>query len=193
VWGRDALGRLKGSCRSDGSISLVELFATAGDAFEHAGGHERSGGFSVSHERVHTLPETLRDAAAKLEGREGDLSRAESREHDARITLPEISRRLFAEVSQLAPFGVGNPKPMFLVADSSITAVNRFGREKNHIELLLAHETSGISARAFDFFRSPEDFSHTPVTGMSANVLATIERDTFRGGLALRIIDLLPE
>ena len=59
LWGRDALGRLKGSCRSDGSFSVVELFSNAKDAVEEFGGHARSGGFSVSHERVHGLPEAL--------------------------------------------------------------------------------------------------------------------------------------
>ncbi len=188
VWGRDALGRLKGSCRSDGSVSLMELFASAGDLFEHAGGHERSGGFSVSHEKVHTLPEALQEAAKNLEARESDPVR----EADALITLPEVTRRIFSEVSRLAPFGIGNPKPIFLIARTSFTSVKRFGKEKNHVELQLECKESGAFARAYDFFRSPEDFSHVPAVGESANVLATIERDTYRGGLALRIVDVLP-
>jgi single-stranded-DNA-specific exonuclease len=188
VWGRDALGRIKGSCRSDGSVSLMELFNGAGDLFEHAGGHERSGGFSVSHERVHSLPEELKAVAATLVGRERDPMR----EPDALITLPEITRRAFAEVSRLAPFGIGNPKPVFLISRSSVTSVKRFGKEKNHIEMQLICSDSGAQARAYDFFRSPEDFSHVPAVGESANILASIERDSFRGGLALRIIDVLP-
>ena len=32
LWGRDANGRLKGSCRSDGAGSVVDLFVNAGDA-----------------------------------------------------------------------------------------------------------------------------------------------------------------
>ncbi len=188
VWGRDALGRLKGSCRSDGSVSLMELFGGAGDLFEHAGGHERSGGFSVSHEKVHTLPEALQEVAKKLEGRQSDPVR----EPDALITLPEVTRRTFSEVSRLAPFGIGNPKPVFLIARTSITKVARFGKEQNHVELQLVCKESGALARAYDFFKSPEDFSHVPMAGESANILASIERDSYRGGLALRIVDVLP-
>ncbi|MDP3645924.1 MAG: single-stranded-DNA-specific exonuclease RecJ [bacterium] len=188
VWGRDALGRLKGSCRSDGSVSLIELFGNGRDLFEAAGGHERSGGFSVSHEKVHTLPEMLKLAADTLTLRERDPIR----EPDAHITLPEISPRLFSEVSRLAPFGIGNPKPVFLVTRSLITSVKRFGKENNHVELQLACTESGASARAFAFFKSPEDFSHVPSVSANASVLATVERDSFRGGLALRLIDVLP-
>src|SRR3989338_4957707 len=50
LWGRDANGKLKGSCRSDGAVSVVDLFVNAGDALEEYGGHAASGGFSVSHE-----------------------------------------------------------------------------------------------------------------------------------------------
>ena len=64
LWGRDAQGRIKGSCRSDGDVSLVELFANAGDIFEESGGHIASGGFTVSHEKVHGLPEALRGQEA---------------------------------------------------------------------------------------------------------------------------------
>jgi hypothetical protein len=46
--------------------------------------------------------------------------------------------------------------------------------------------------RSFDFFRSPEHFSHTPVAGQEVAPLATLERDTYRGGLALRLVDVLP-
>src|SRR3989344_4695091 len=52
LWGRDALGRLKGSCRSDSSVSVVELFAQADGAVLEYGGHAASGGFSVSQEQV---------------------------------------------------------------------------------------------------------------------------------------------
>ncbi len=44
LWGRDVNGNLKGSCRSDGSVSLTKLFANAGDVFEECGGHNASGG-----------------------------------------------------------------------------------------------------------------------------------------------------
>ena len=188
LWGRDANGKIKGSCRSDGAVSLTELFANAGDVFEEAGGHKASGGFTVSHEQVHALPEALAAAGMRLAGSAKVL---DVREQDALITLSEVASPLFVDVSRLAPYGTGNPKPIFLITGTIVTGLNRFGKEKNHVEILLECRTTGFRCRAFDFFRAPEDFTHTPVQGAEAKVLATVERDTYRGGLALRIVDVV--
>lgn len=187
LWGRDANGKLKGSCRSDGSVSLTEIFANGKDLFEESGGHAFSGGFSVSHEVVHTLPERLAQLCATLE--EKEIERA--RTADLSLTLPEISSYLFSEVSRLAPFGTGNPKPLFLVSSTVVSSVKRFGKDNNHVEVNVQCSNTGISMRAFEFFKSPEDFSCVPKAGERARVLASVERDTFRGGLALRISDIL--
>ena len=190
LWGRDALGRLKGSCRSDGSISVVELFAGAGSAFLEYGGHNAAGGFSVSHESVHTLHEDLVRSAEKL-WRAPASAEAESNP-DARASLSEVTPALFKEVSMLAPFGIGNPKPVFLISDTTVSSVRKFGRSSNHIEVMLSCARTGRTARAFDFFKTAESFSCAPEVGESADILATIERDSFRGGLTLRIVDIIP-
>lgn len=188
LWGRDVNGNLKGSCRSDGDVSLMELFENAGDVFEECGGHSASGGFTVSHENVHLLPAALSAAALNLSKGGSPVS---TREHDFLLALSEFSSGLFRDVSKLAPFGVGNPKPVFLMSGTTITTVRRFGKEGNHTEVMLACQKSGATARAFEFFKSPENFSLAPTPGLSANLLATVERDSFRGGLALRIVDIV--
>ena len=201
LWGRDAKGNLKGSCRSDGSISVVELFSGAGDALLEYGGHNAAGGFSVSHERVHTLHEELARAADVLwketgaggEEPNSDPVRSDaSNGADARASLSEVTPQLFKQVSCLAPFGVGNLKPVFLVTGATVSSVRKFGRANNHIEVLLMCARTGALARAFDFFKTADSFTRAPETGASVDLLATVERDSFRGGLALRIVDIIP-
>ena len=190
LWGRDAKGNLKGSCRSDGSISVVELFSRAGGVFLEFGGHNAAGGFSVAHERVHTLQEDLIRAAEDLWKEEGNQS--EISNSDSRASLSEVTPILFKEVSCLAPFGIGNLKPVFLVTGATVSAVRKFGRTNNHIEVMLSCARTGATARAFDFFKTAESFTHAPQAGNNVNLLATIEKDSYRGGLALRIIDIVP-
>ncbi|MDO8481946.1 MAG: single-stranded-DNA-specific exonuclease RecJ [bacterium] len=190
LWGRDAKGNLKGSCRSDGSISVVGLFSGAGDVFLEYGGHNAAGGFSVSHEQVHTLHEDLVRAANglwKVPGIESATSNS-----DARASLSEVTPQLFKQVSCLAPFGVGNLKPVFLISGATISSVRKFGRSNNHIELMLSCARTGVTARAFDFFKTADSFTHTPEAGLNVDLLATVERDSYRGGLALRIVDIIP-
>ncbi len=189
VWGEDALGRLKGSCRSDGARSVVEVCARAKDALIEFGGHHASGGFSVSRESVHSLSDALREAATHVE----PVAVGVALSHDAEILISDVSPTFMQELEQLAPFGVGNPKPIFRVREARITFARQFGKEMNHTEVTLVCERSGVSRRGFQFFKTPTDFSFPPSPGSAADVLATIERDTFRGreALALRLRDIL--
>lgn len=189
AWGRDANGTLKGSARSDGSISVVELFSKAGNALIEFGGHHASGGFSVSHEAVHTLQETLSRAAAEM-----DVAPEEKiSDPDAELLLKEVSFALLTDLSRLAPFGIGNPKPVFRVRNTRITFARQFGKDMNHTEVKLVCSESGVQYRGFQFFRTPMDFSLAPSPGTIADILGTLERDTFRGpdALALRIADIV--
>lgn len=190
MWGRDANGRLKGSARSDGAVSIVELFSAAGDALEEFGGHHASGGFSVSHDAVHTLQERLAAALASLPPAAG--ARPE-KAADAEILLSQVSTALLRDFSRLAPFGMGNPKPLFRVVRTVITSARKFGKEMNHTEVMLVCSETGMRQRAFQFFRSPKDFTLMPEPDLQADLLATLERDSFRGenALALRIADIL--
>jgi single-stranded-DNA-specific exonuclease len=190
MWGRDANGNLKGSCRSDGAISVVGLFAQANDALVEYGGHHASGGFSVSHDSVHELPAAFTRAATELASNSTAVTRAES---DAELSLQRVSSALLEELSQMAPFGVGNPKPVFRVRNARITFARQFGKDMNHTEVTVVCPESGIQHRAFQFFKTPLDFSLAPSPGTVADVLATLERDAFRGpdALALRLVDIV--
>ena len=204
IWGRDANGNLKGSCRSDGAVGLPELFAVARESFIECGGHNASGGFSVSHDRVHTLADDLARALAMIEEDKAatkedvDDNETDQSSFDAIITLREISWPLLRDIGRLAPYGIGNPKPVFKIAGVVVESTKVFGKEKNHFEIVLAipksDSSNGSSIRAFDFFRSADDFTSAPIVGEPATILATLERDNFRSParLALRIVDVLP-
>lgn len=187
LWGRDAQGRLKGSCRSDGSVSIVDLFSHAKHALEEFGGHVYSGGFSVSHDSVHTLSEEFATASLSM-----STEAAPEREPDMDMRIGEISPRLLSELSLLAPFGMGNPKPLIRISGGRVGSVRSFGKEKNHIEVMLSCATSGYTVRSFDFFRSTSSFSVAPEEGCAVQVSATLERDAFRGrdAIALRLVDM---
>ncbi len=188
LWGRDGNGAIKGSCRSDGTLSVVDLFTAAATSFEEFGGHEASGGFSVVPDKVHTLHEDLSAAAHTLSAKDAK----QPANPDMTLTLSQVSWPLFRDMARLAPFGIGNPKPVIRISQAKVVSMKRFGKEQNHVELTLACTETGMTQRAYDFFRGPNDFTHIPVPEAGATPLATIERDTFRGGLALRLLDVLP-
>ncbi len=187
LWGREGTGVLKGSCRSNGTVNIVEMLEGAGDKLLGFGGHEAAGGFSVSHEEVHTLPKTLEQAYKK--SKNGKDANGKSKP-SASLLLSDACHRVHNEVSLLAPFGIGNTKPIFEFKSVKIDSTKEFGKEKNHIEVMVSNET--VQIRAFTFFAGKNSFTADVKEGKTVNLLATIGESSWNGRrIELRIIDIV--
>ena len=185
LWGREGGETIKGSCRSDGVISVVEMMAEAKSIFLDFGGHKYSGGFSVSEENIHGLREALSSAYTTL-----NMAEREEEEIvlDRELALEEVGQALTV-LSKLAPFGIGNEKPKFLIKGALLTAVKFFGKEGNHLEFMFEdinrRKVSGIT-----FFSAPEDFTVHPKEGLRHDLVAHVEPD-WAGRPRLRVVDVL--
>lgn len=190
LWGREGTEVLKGSCRSAGKVNIVEMLGSAGDALLGFGGHEAAGGFSVDNEHVHTLPETLEKAYADCKSKDGQKGE-EKNSISTTLKLTDASTGTHREVCTLAPFGICNKKPVFEFKKVKIESTKEFGKDKNHIEVVVS-AGGGISMRAYTFFAGKESFSVVVEEGKTVDLLATIEESTWNGRrIELRIIDIV--
>ncbi|OHA86965.1 MAG: single-stranded-DNA-specific exonuclease RecJ [Candidatus Zambryskibacteria bacterium RIFCSPLOWO2_01_FULL_39_39] len=173
----------KGSCRSDGTTNLVSLMERAKDSFIEFGGHKLSGGFSVLFEKIHTLEDALVEASTHIVN--GDLEILV----DAELKLENITEKSVNEILKLAPFGVGNEKPLFIFRDILPEKINRFGKAKEHLSINLRDGSSSI--RAISFFASPDQFGDALKEGIKTNLVASVEKSDFGGRreIRLRIVD----
>ena len=189
LWGREESIELKGSCRSGGGVNLSLLMQEARSVFSDFGGHKEAGGFSTTLEKVHLLEAELERAYEKVrtEYVAEVLPLA-----DAALSLDAVTSRTYADVLQLSPFGVGNPKPVFLFENIKVKKLEQFGREKQHLKLVFA-KSDGVFVNAIRFYATPADFSTEVREGQSINLLAHLERSTFgnRVELRLRIVDII--
>jgi len=197
LWGRDGDGLYKGSCRtSDGDdVHLVELMtAMPALTFSQFGGHMGAGGFTVSKEAVFDFEETLNKAYERIKKDQGSRIDDQNKEKtfvDGIFKADGITWSLYDEVNKFAPFGTGNPKPVFMIQDATIAAVKHFGKEKNHLELLLEKENGG-TVSAIAFFKKSDDFSVKLEVGAKATIIGTLEKSTFKWKpeLRVRILDV---
>ena len=189
LWGREESIELKGSCRSGGGVNLSLLMQEARSVFSDFGGHKEAGGFSTTLEKVHLLEAELERAYEKV--RTEYVAEALPLA-DAALSLDAITSRTYADILQLSPFGVGNPKPVFLFENIKIRKLEQFGREKQHLKLVFA-KSDGVFVNAIRFYATPADFSTEVREGQSINLLAHLERSTFgnRVELRLRIVDII--
>ena len=182
---------LKGSCRSGGSVDLSLLMREASSVFSDFGGHKEAGGFSTTLEKVHLLESELERAYEKV--RENQML---ANEHlilaDATLSFDEVNEKTWNDIQKLAPFGVGNPKPVFLFENAKVRRVEQFGKEKQHLKLVFA-KSDGVYVNAIKFYAEPFDFDNEPAEGKTVNLLAHVEKSTFgnRTELRLRIVDIL--
>ena len=206
LWGRDGDDLIKGSCRSEGRTSVVELMrAVPIDVFTQYGGHTHSGGFAVSNEKIHFLEQHLvkageseiarKSAASKAAG---DSEGAHTGDYtiDLELRLDEVTAELFDAINKLAPFGVGNPKPVLLFRNVQPKAVRRFGKAKEHIELSF-DRTRGGALSAISFFGGENAWA-APLESAKPgsakiDLIASLEKSFFKGRpeLRLRVVDVV--
>ena len=186
IWGKDGNGVFKGSCRSGGGVSVVKLMDQASKVFSEHGGHHFSGGFAVHDEHIFALSETLNQAFSDLG--ESATTSAEVR-IDEVLTLDDVTLKLVEDLALLAPYGAGNPKPIFAFKDVTPRKVEQFGKAKEHLKLTL--ETAGGTIEAIAFFAKAEDFTQAPADSGPCTLIAHIERSYFmnRPQIRLRIVD----
>ncbi len=189
LWGREGDKVLKGSCRSDGSVNLLELMGETRGIFEQFGGHRMSGGFTLTIDSIEKLESEIERAYGELVAqRKEEIYFA-----DKRLSVHEVGWDLYRHVEKLAPFGVGNPKPLFLFEQALLKKVKAFGKEGNHTELTLTDEDGFTAVPAIGFFMKPDDFGEKLKAGERIDMVASLEKSVFRGfpELRLRIVDIL--
>ncbi|MBX9765284.1 single-stranded-DNA-specific exonuclease RecJ [Patescibacteria group bacterium] len=190
LWGMDG-ELIKGSCRSDGTVNIVDLMTEAKESFLDFGGHELSGGFSVDPAMIHEFPirieEALRKVNEKNAGAETaptDLGTIESH-----LNLTEVNDLAYEALRSLAPFGQHNPKPVFRLKNVTAFAIRYFGAGKEHARITLTDD-SGARADAIAFFFPRTSFKDTLALlseGDTCTVDACIERSYFAGRRELRL------
>lgn len=192
VWGRDENNLIKGSCRSDGTVSVVELMADSNKSFLDYGGHEMAGGFTVHADKIHSLESVLSASYLNVKRKIGKPIFSES---DVVGELALVNIKNWKEIEKLSPFGLGNPKPVFLFDNVFVDSIKKFGKNGSgeHLEIIFRDKNS-TKTKAISFFSNTDSFKESIIKEAEVSLLATFDLSRFRGReeLRLRIIDILP-
>ncbi len=191
LWGREGSDRLKGSMRSGGTVHGLSLMRATIDTFEECGGHAAAGGFTVKNDAIFFLEDRLVEAHQRLAKSEDDPLASHA---DAVLTIAEASSALLKKIERLAPFGIENPKPVFLLRGVIVRKVTRFGKSEEHLKVTIASPEGKESVEAVAFFAKGAlaRTADALAAGAEAHVLAHLERDTFSRGapVRLRLLDI---
>jgi single-stranded-DNA-specific exonuclease len=130
----------KGSGRSQPGVNLGRAVQAAYDAglLLSGGGHAMAAGLSV---RPDTIPELREFLCEALAHEQAAASAEDALEVDALMSTAGADRALYADFQRLAPFGPGNPEPVFALAD--VRVERPMALRGGHVRVTLTDRSGG--------------------------------------------------
>lgn len=123
-------GLVKGSGRSIEAYNMFEELTKVKDVFLKMGGHPMAAGMSLEEDKVDELRYRLnQNCTLTPDDLEGVVH------IDVAMPLSYISFDLINQLERLAPFGNGNPKPVFAVKSVRLKKISYIGAEKKYLKL----------------------------------------------------------
>jgi len=180
-------GTGKGSCRSYGGFNLFAALESCADLLDGFGGHELAAGFTIPEENIDAFRARMNRYVRSASGGALPVS---SLEIDAPIACPnDVTLDQVEHLSQLEPYGAGNPRPAFALLGATVDTVQSVGQGK-HLKLRLSKGTCRFDAIFFSV--TAEDCGIA--AGMRVDAAFYLQANTFRGNttLQLQLIDIRP-
>ncbi len=172
-----------GSGRSVRGIHLHDLLRPWADRMEKFGGHAQAIGLTVGLRGLQSLADEWRAAAI---GSDVDPT-AHEQSYDLELSPAELTESLHAELERMEPFGAGNEEPLARIGPwTPAGPARRFG--EGHAALP-ARGLADPVVRELVGWGWGNRFESTPE---QFEVLARIERDRWRGGTRLILVDWRP-
>jgi single-stranded-DNA-specific exonuclease len=133
----------KGSVRTSAGVNVMGALSRAADMLDRFGGHEQAAGFTIDVRRIDEFRERFSSACAEFASqKEGPVLSV-----DAEVDASNIDDRLVYEISQLGPYGTGNPEPVLCCGDLKVEDASIVG--SNHLRLKVSDGRTYFSAIGF--------------------------------------------
>lgn len=139
----------KGSARSIPEFHITEALDSMAELLERYGGHAAAAGFTI---RTAQLPELQARLTALAREKLAGVTLTPTLQIDAELPLSELSWDLHQALAVLAPFGYGNPEPLFVSRHLRVLDARAVGVDGRHLKLFVtdgAERGRGWDAIAF--------------------------------------------
>lgn len=121
-------GLAQASARSRAGFDFASALAACTDLLVRHGGHAMAAGFTVETANLAPLCERLSELAESAVFDRADAPAEPLLEIDAQVPLKRVTKKTADWIERLAPFGAGNPAPVFLSLGAPVSEVRLFGR-----------------------------------------------------------------
>lgn len=166
----------KGSGRSIEGFSLYDAISSASHLLNHFGGHTLAAGFGMDSENLPAFKKAVQDYAKTV-----DMPFA-TVDLDCRLKPEFISADVLDVISQLEPFGAGNPQPLFGLFGMTLSSVQPIGGGK-HTRLSLKRGNATVTALYFGV--TVNDFPYNE--GDIVDLAVRLEKNEYMGQVKVSV------
>jgi len=136
------------SARSIEEFNIVEAIRACAEFLGPHGGHRKAAGFTIEENKVSLVRQRLIELAQqKLD----EKNLKPTLTIDLELSLKDLSLSLYDQLTTLAPFGEGNPQPVFATRNVQVLDAQLVGSESKHLKLRLVDSVSGFTVEAIGF------------------------------------------
>jgi single-stranded-DNA-specific exonuclease len=171
------------SCRSIPEFNFIAALNQFGHLFTRYGGHAAAAGFTLP---TKNLPQLEKELSRVVAEQLKDVELRPRLDIDAVVTLPDLGGDTYRTTQLLAPFGIGNPVPVFLSRGVEVLERRTMGNGGEHLRMKLRQGGTVWDAVAFRLG------SHTAEISSRLDIVYNLEIDRWGGQekLRLNILDL---
>jgi len=167
---------IRGSFRSANEVNIYELLTQAADHIEQFGGHAAAAGATLQKEKA----EEFRAKMEVLVSRESHEPKEEV-ESDIQIDACLISDKLCDHISTLAPYGMGNPEPLWWLTGLHVSEYRPVGKTGKHAKMTLkTSEGKQIQGIGFGKAASVEEILANNLSA-EIEIQATLQKNIWNG------------
>lgn len=171
----------RGSARTIDGFNLKEAIAACEAHLISGGGHEKAGGLSIARDRVDAFTEQMRAVAR---GTLADDDLAHTIKIDLEVRIEEILPGLYRELARLAPFGIGNPRPVFCARGVRVAGVPRvMGRDGSHLQFFAAQDAASLRAVGWKMAELYEPL----LDAANVDLAFTVQENRWQGRVSLEL------
>ncbi len=162
----------KGSARSIPGFHITEHLRKYSDLLLGVGGHAAAAGFSLTTSDLPAFKEAIShpDIAPEL--------LIKSHKYDLDLELSAIDFQLMARLKELEPYGLGNPRPVFLTKDVKISNPKKIGKLSNHLKFY-------VDSLEAILFNIPDTKYEIPNT---ADIIYQLDENIWNGQTRLQLL-----
>ncbi len=133
VMGRRNDGKVVGSGRSIPDFNVVELLRDSAGFLSRFGGHPEACGLTIEGEE--NLNNFIYRAWEFAEKKLADRDLRPAIRLDGELETSQINWELINEIERFEPFGIGNPKPLFLLRNVMLLSTTTVGKDGKHVRV----------------------------------------------------------